>query len=171
MRRQRVHPPVRSTPRLDTSAGAGNSHRMSSPGESPFQKYEPVGRSARWVWLAVLAAVVMIAVTVAQRVTNPESSGGLPGLAATVVILGGVLGLLVRAARITSLCRRLRNFETMARALRAQRRFWIAATVFGVMGLLGVIASWWVVREKCRQVRNVIDFQTRTQQPADAAAP
>lgn len=137
---------------------------MNPPAESPFRRDEPVGRSGPWIWLAAMGMAVMVVISLAQRVAAAENTGGMAGILFSVLLQGGLLWLLVRAAQTTSDCRRTRSFDIMARALRAQQRFWIAGTIFATLTLLPLLAAWWLVRERSERLRSVLEVHSRARQ-------
>ena len=78
-------------------------------------------------------------------------------LFAAICLQTGLLWLLVRAAGTAIDCRRSRSFDLMARALRAQHRFWIAWTIFVALTLLAIIATWWMIRERSENVTELLE--------------
>ena len=111
------------------------------------------------------------ATSIALQVAAADSGGGIMQLFIVICLEAGLLWLLVRAAGTTSGCRQSRSFDSMARALRAQLRFWIAWTVFTVLSLLALLIAWWMIRERSGNVRAMIEKSHQRQNQAASVEP
>lgn len=72
---------------------------------------------------------------------------------------GLFLWIVFRAARASSRCKSERNFEVMARALRAQNRFWIMMVFTGALILLSLLVSIGYITDAISSLERAVDRQ------------
>jgi hypothetical protein len=134
---------------------------MPPPADSPFKRDEPVARSAMWIWLAFAGAVVWTTTSAFNmfRALEADIDAALQTLLQLALTgLEAVLaGLLFRSARTASACRRRRNFDVMAQALKAQRPFWTILTVTLAIGAFRLVFAAVEVRDTNGTMRRWLD--------------
>ena len=132
----------------------------SPPSESPFKKDEPVSGSRFWIYLTGLSVLVWLAMVLwhwGQRIGDETDFFML----ATAAVLLGILAVfLFQAGNAAGRCRQQRNFETMADAVRPQRRVWAILAIFGAAGAVSFTV--WALQH--RPVNDYIRTQSQQQQ-------
>jgi hypothetical protein len=107
--------------------------------ESPFRRDEPVSGSRIWIWLTGWSAALWFSfITIRSFILNLAGRSPV-GMLVMLALEGLFLWVVFRAARDSSRCKSERNFEIMARALRAQNRFWIMIVFACALILLGLL--------------------------------
>ncbi len=111
---------------------------MDGPPDSPFRRDEPVSGTSLWLWLTGAVAAFWILFMIVRAFVL-----GMVDHIPWLVALTGVVQLvfvwsLFRAAARASKCRKVRNFEVMAQAVRAQTLVWGLVVVGGFLALAGL---------------------------------
>jgi hypothetical protein len=109
---------------------------MPPPAESPFKRDEPVSRSAKWMWLAVLPAVAWTLWNAWGTILRFDLDMATFWRLLETGLSGTLTAFLIRAARAAWRCRQHRNFDVMGAAVRLQRPFWALLSVATALGSL-----------------------------------
>ena len=144
---------------------------MESPVESPFRSDEPVSGAGKWIWLATGSATVWFVVVAVRSVLDLSGTGNVAQLVIAVPIQALLVWIMFRAAKASSRCRNERNFETMAKALRAQRRFWIALVILGFLTLLSSLAAVLRFHDVRQHLESLIEHKGSGENTEDARLP
>ena len=118
----------------------------SPPSESPFKKDEPVSGSRFWIYLTGVSTLVWLGIALWHWGKRIQNETDFFMLATAAVLLGMLAVFLFQAGIAAGQCRQQRNFETMADAVRPQRRVWAILAILGTAG--GVCFSVWALQHR-----------------------
>jgi hypothetical protein len=132
--------------------------------ESPFKRDEPVGRSAKWMWLAAVSATVWTASTAWDMLRLFELTMDTLWRVVGVALRVALVILLFRATHASSRCRKHRSFDVMAAAVRSQRPFWALLAVAGAAGSMALVVNTLRAVDFNRAIQTGIERQEERQE-------